>query len=249
MALDQRKRQRKLERKKAKQRAHLAKERQRRQVLTPETPRQMVSVAAEHSYYDVQVSDGLFDVGIGYVLVTRHMPLGGLLTVLFLTDVWCLGVKDVIVRLHREGEYRGLLGKLSERGRLRRVTPEHACKLVTESVAYARKYGLAPHSDYAFAQNIFAGIDPAACADQFQFGQDGKPHYVSGPNDTPERVRQILSTVGPENLHYTIFAGSANTVSRRIDDGTTRAPLLSEFEDLVELDGDDDDWMDDDEPA
>ncbi len=241
MALDQRKRQRKLERKKAKQRAHLAKERERRQMFAPETPRQMVSVATQHPFDDVQVSDGLFDTGMGYVIVTRHMPLGGLFTVLFLIDAWCLGVKDVVVRLHRKGEYRGLLDKMSETGKLRRVTPEYACKLVTESVAYAQRYGLPPHADYGWAQNIFAGADPARCADVFEFGQDGKPYFISGPRDTPERVRQILATVGPENLNYTILAGRSTTPGRRIDDGLPPAPLLSEFEDLVELDGDDDD--------
>jgi hypothetical protein len=208
MALDQRKRQRKLERKKSKQRAHQLKERQRRQMLAPETPRQMVSVATQHPIYDVQVSEQLFDTGMGYVIVTRHMPLGGLFTVLFLMDVWCLGVKDVVARLHREGEYRGLLDKVSETGRLRRAAPEYACKLVTESVGYAHKYGLAPHADYAWAQNIFAGVDPAKCADAFEFGQDGKPHFISGPRDTPERIRAVIATVGPQNMHFTVMGMS-----------------------------------------
>jgi hypothetical protein len=241
MALDQRKRQRKLERKKAKQRAHEAKERERRRELVPDTPRQMVAVAAQHPFYDVLVTDQLFDIGIGYVLVTRHMPLGGLLTVGFLTDVWCLGVKDVFVRLQREGEYRGLVDHFSEKSKLRRVTPEHACKLITEAVAYARKYGLAPHLDYAFAQNIFAGADPAQCPDQFQFGQDGKPYYVSGPYDTPERVQRILSTVGAENLNYMVKVGRASR-SLRLGEEEFVGRLPSDLEGLVLVNDEEDDW-------
>jgi len=227
MALDQRKRQRKLEKKKAKQRANQAKERHRRQILAPEIPRQMVAVAAHQPLLETHASSELFTAGIGFVVVVRRMPLGGQLAVLFLVDAWCLGVKDVVVKRVAEGECRALLERVGENFPLQRVAPSYACKLVAESVAYARKYGLAPHADHAWAQEILAGIDPAECLETFEFGQDGKPFFVSGPADTPERIRAVIATVGLENMNYMVQAGRSELPSIVLDNE------LADFDDAI----------------
>ena len=38
------------------------------------------------------------------------------------------------------------------------------------------------------------GIDVLG-TETFPFGRDGKPFYVSGPNDSPTRIRRILDTL------------------------------------------------------
>jgi len=77
--------------------------------------------------------------------------------------------------------------------------------------AYARDLGLDAHPDYAFARRIFADIDPAVCSRDFTFGQEGKPLYVSGPNETEadsRRIMDILSKkLGPDGFHYVLHVG------------------------------------------
>jgi hypothetical protein len=48
-----------------------------------------------------------------------------------------------------------------------------------------------PHPDYRQARLLLAGIDPALCTDTFTFGKDGKPFYISGPHDSPEKFKII----------------------------------------------------------
>jgi hypothetical protein len=86
-----------------------------------------------------------------------------------------------------ESDYRSKL-----RGGLRDMTPAAVRKLVEGAVAYARGFGFAPHPDYYKACPIFGDIDAAACTEQFEFGKDGKPFFIAGPNETPERCRRIM---------------------------------------------------------
>jgi hypothetical protein len=70
--------------------------------------------------------------------------------------------------------------------------PAAARKLIESAVQYAHSLGLRPHPDYLKAKLIFGGIDSSECTEEFEFGKDGKPFFVAGPYDTPERCRQIL---------------------------------------------------------
>jgi len=102
---------------------------------------------------------------------------------------------------------------------------------VEGAVEYARNLGFAPHEDYQGARLIFGDIDATSCTEEFVYGRDGKPMFIAGPNDSPARCRQIISTMnahlGPQGHHYLM----------PVSDGD---PLLEELE-LIESDGGDDD--------
>src|SRR5262249_58183670 len=78
-------------------------------------------------------------------------------------------------------------------------------------VGSAGGFGIQPHPDYQKARLLFGGIDPGECAETFEYGKDGKPFFVAGPNDTPERSRQIVrmleQSCGPDGFHYLIPFG------------------------------------------
>ena len=52
-------------------------------------------------------------------------------------------------------------------------------------------WGFRPHRDFQDAQLLLAGIDPSQCGEEFQFGQNGRPLYIRGPSESPERARLI----------------------------------------------------------
>ena len=83
--------------------------------------------------------------------------------------------------------------------------PAYARKLVNEAAAYAADLGLPPPPDFHAIERLFGEVDAAACTETFTFGQDGKPLYVPGPNDTPARIRQVLARLqarlGPDGYH------------------------------------------------
>lgn len=80
------------------------------------------------------------------------------------------------------------------------------------AAAYARGLGFSPHPNYHKAKLLFGTIDPGECAEEFEFGKDGMPFFISGPNDTVERCRQIVSTLthscGPGGFHYFVGVGN-----------------------------------------
>ena len=90
------------------------------------------------------------------------------------------------------------------------IAPSYARKLVEECVRYAEEIRLPPHKDYQKAKRIFGDIDSGNCAANFAFGKDGKPFFVSGPKDTPQRCREIIEILerncGSGNYDYIIVA-------------------------------------------
>jgi hypothetical protein len=89
-----------------------------------------------------------------------------------------------------------------------RLQPAAARKLVEDAVAYAASLGLSAHSQYSRARQIFGSIDAADSDRQFEFGQDGKPFFISGPRDSPGRCQSILGIlrerVGEGNFEYVV---------------------------------------------
>ena len=95
-----------------------------------------------------------------------------------------------------------------------RETFDPACakKLVEGALAYAESLGFAPARDFRKARRVLSGIDASACPLDFTFGRDGKPCYVEGPDDTPERVDRVLAVLNGrfgEDGYETILAGGS----------------------------------------
>lgn len=208
MALDQRKRQRKLEKRKAKQKS------QQRAVALRQ-PRdlsaQLRRTADAPFLHCVTIAD-LWREGIGHVLVSRKLPNQQVAFVNFLLDIYCLGVKNVIVDIAAKDRYeREMYGKLRREYELKRLSPECARKLVEGAVDYAADLGLSPHRDYRKGRVIFGDVDATACSREFEYGQDGKPLFIAGPHDGPARCQRIMETLtascGPDGFHFIMPLG------------------------------------------
>jgi hypothetical protein len=174
------------------------------------------------------MSAELFDHGIGYVILTRRLKAGDVLYTNFLLDVWCLGVKDVIVQVLPASVYHEQVGALEEQFELEDITPACARKLVEGAVEFAAKHGLAPHPDYRIGQLAFADVNAAECHQEFEYGQDGKAFYVAGPHDSVARSRQIANAIkaaDPES-HYMV----------PIHESMVGEARLPEWEDVMVID-------------
>jgi hypothetical protein len=159
------------------------------------------------------------------VLVSRRLPSGNVAFAVFLVDVYCLGVKDVFFNVASRTQYDAkMYGKMFTEYEPVELKPEAARKLIEGAVEYARGLGLPPHPDYRKAAAIFGGIDASSCTDSFSYGKDGKPLFIAGPYDSPERCIQILDTVaahcGPNGPHYSMpmekmraMLGAGRTIS------------------------------------
>jgi hypothetical protein len=156
-----------------------------------------------------RVSESLFAVGMGYVVLGRTISPTKVAMAAFLLDVYCLGAKDgFFVEVDREKFEEMVEGMAQAAGPF--IDTDAACarKLVEGAVAYAERLGFAPHDDYAPAHALFGDIDADTCPTAYAFGRDGKPCYIPGPHDTPARIRKILRTltekVGEGNFDYVL---------------------------------------------
>ncbi|MCZ6671898.1 MAG: hypothetical protein O7C75_03060, partial [Verrucomicrobia bacterium] len=86
------------------------------------------------------------------------------------------------------------------------LKPASARNLVEGAVAYAKQFGFAPHRDYQKGKRVFGGISVDDFDQTFEYGQDGKPFFIQGPYETPQRVDQIIASLtrncGEDNFHY-----------------------------------------------
>lgn len=182
-------------------------------------------------------SDSLLSTGMGHVVVARFKSGGRVELGVFLLDTYCLGVKNAFFHACDEAELADLLDRFfSSSGELEEHSGAWGRKLVEGAAAYARRLGFAPHRHYKRAARVLGGIDPKACTDTFVFGQNGKPFFIAGPNDTPARCRLIISVltkkVGADGFHFTMPANHDEFAAFFDED---------EDEDEAEADEDEDD--------
>lgn len=213
MPVDPRKRQKQQERRAAKRKS-------KAQQLVKEKLAgigERLTAAAKYPVLHCWAGEGLWKNGLGQVTLSRQLPNGSVAFAVFLVDRSCLGVKDAFSRITSRFDYdsqiaRKMHGEMAGRP----ISPATARKLVEKAVEYAESLGLHPHPDYHKAKPIFGTINASECTEEFEFGQDGKPHFVVGPHDTPERCRRILKALeehcGPGEFHYTMPADLADEV-------------------------------------
>jgi hypothetical protein len=173
--------------------------------------------------YECFASAEMFDVGIGNVLISRQREEEGLIAAsVFLVDLFCLGVKNALFHVMPPLGYEATLLGLQMTGDLMEIPPECARKLVEGAVAYAEDLGFSPHPDYRIAHQIFGDIDKRECETSFEFGKDGKPLYVSGPNETPGDIQKILNQLerrcGPDDFHYLIMGDAIEVMEDDFDE-------------------------------
>ncbi|MFO0967400.1 MAG: hypothetical protein U0793_17715 [Gemmataceae bacterium] len=216
MATDPRKRQKKLAKK-------VAKRKEKHHLLIREKClglAERLAAASRHPILHAGIASTLWNQGIGQAYLSRELPNGSIAFATFLIDRYCLGVKnahaDIVGRFSYESDF---LPRVKD---AETAAPAKVRKLVEDAVEYARKLGFAPHPDYHKAKAIFGDIDPAACDETFEFGKDGKPLFINGPYDTPDRCRQIISTLersrGRDGYHFVVGGPATSAALSEEDD-------------------------------
>jgi hypothetical protein len=165
----------------------------------------------------------LFEQGIGWVIVARFKSGGTRVEAgIFLVDVFCLGVKLTIYESCERQDYlERIRGHYQTEFPMVAVEPERARKVVEQAAQYAQGLGFAAHSDYKKAARVFGGLRTEQCAQQFTFGNKGKPFYRRGPRETEEQARRIVwhleKRCGAGNYHYLVSLGDSRDISRILE--------------------------------
>lgn len=133
-----------------------------------------------------------------------------IVSVAYLVDYWCLGVKDVIPprSLGKSGyeQFKQLcMGRFDEP--FIDISLEQAQSIIYGAVDYARSLGLEPARDFDKKAQQHLGPKPETLI-PIEFGKEGKPMYFSGPYDDAEKIiKTLAANVGPDNFEYVMAIG------------------------------------------
>jgi len=176
----------------------------RRQLARANSPDPTIRLAAADRWPVIAslVQENTWTDGIGHAIIARRTPQGLLAFGIFLVDVFCMGVKNTLWRVDGPDAYRHMVDQIEKRGKLKTVSPEYVSKLVHCAADYAQALDIKPHADFRHVRLLLEGIDPSKCPDAMEFGQNGKPYYIAGPNESPYRVRELIERVTAVGGHF-----------------------------------------------
>jgi hypothetical protein len=154
------------------------------------------------------LSENLFDIGMGSLVLARGSTVGPVVVGAFLLDTFCRGVKDVYLRMIEREQLADHLDLLNEATPLVEVDPSHARKLLGALVEWSGALGIQQHRDFPAVERLFGDVDPQACDAEFVFGRGGKPLFMSGPSESPSLthrlVEQMRKRLGSDGFDYIV---------------------------------------------
>jgi hypothetical protein len=163
-----------------------------------------LSINGHSEWHDTgadQSTDGL----VTAFVARRCRHRRGATVCVYLLDVYCLGVKNAMgPDTIDEQALRRLTDHVFSGYPAPPITApiELVRDLVLGAAEYARRLGFAPHPDFEQAR---AHLAPWAGPSAITFRHNGKPTYISGPHDDPNRVLHTLHrAVGRTGFNYTI---------------------------------------------
>lgn len=202
---------------------------QRNVRLNPSNRQVILSAALRAPWIGCYVGGG---AGMQTVYAIRQTRSGSVASV-FLVDTYCLGIKDAffIKNFDMEG-FRNRTAQMESKS----VSPEYALKFIQDAIAFAKNIGFDPSSQTGLCKMIFGNVDPTTCSEEFVFGLNGKPTYMSGPYDSPDKQQSILETLGKLGTDGYSFALGGSLGEER----------FSDYEESDDDEDYDDDYNDDD---
>jgi hypothetical protein len=146
--------------------------------------------------------------GLSQIFVTR-MERNNYLVCSYLVDYWCLGVKSTFgPRKMDARKYESIVQQSYDRFEedYREISLVQAQSIIFGAFDYADRLGLKPDPDFERSK-VQLGQRPEQLI-EIEFGQNGKPMYVNGPYDNPDKIIDTLRrSVGEGNFHYLMMMG------------------------------------------
>jgi hypothetical protein len=188
---------------KAQKRKQVVAQKRRAEALEASLPARVLRAAnapIQHCF----LSESLFEIGMGTLVLARgatriHVEFSS-----FLLDTFCLGIKDVMFESVDGEVFEDYMEATEAESPMVDVDPACARKLLRDLAAWSQSIGFAPHRDFAAVERIFGDVSADASDAVFRFGRDGKPVYIPGPSDSApliqRRIAQLQKHLGDDGF-------------------------------------------------
>ena len=157
---------------------------------TNEAPRALIQRSAEFPLSQCAINADWQAQGLATIFVVRHLPNQKFIFGSYLVDTLCLGLKDTFCNANLPAQtIHSMFSSVPMQ--MEPIEYEDARSLILGGIAYARKLGFEPNTDWKDSQHIVEPERPFSA--KFEFGMAGKPMYVTGPHDDPVEILSKLS--------------------------------------------------------
>jgi hypothetical protein len=194
---------------KAQRRKQVVAQKRRAELLDASLPARVLRAAHEPIQYCF-LSEGIFEIGIGTLVLARGATPHRLALSSFLIDVFCLGIKDVMFESVDRDFFSKYMEATGAGSPMVAVDPGDSRKLLRDLAAWSQSIGFAPHRNFAAVERIFGDVNADDSEAAFQFGRGGKPVYIRGPNDSASlirrRIAQLQKCLGNDGFGFEVAA-------------------------------------------
>ena len=172
----------------------------------------ILTKARKLEFHECLINEDWTESGLATIFATRKMPSGNYLTGLYLTDVFCLGLKNTLYKFNQsEEEYEELCEQTgrSNQASFVEISPTEAHNIIYGAIDYAEELGFKPNKSFSVTEHI---LDPDLIdegIDDIEFGKEGQPFFIQGPNDNVPRIMSKLThAVGEDGFTFIANEGS-----------------------------------------
>ncbi len=103
-----------------------------------------------------------------------------------------------------EVEHERFKDRIHQESSLINAHPRLAHRIIYGAIEYAKDIGFEPHKDFKLSRFVLDEPTEVDLSCQAEFGKDGKPFYIAGPDDNADYISNELSKrIGEGNFHFT----------------------------------------------
>ena len=208
MARDEKKRQQKLMRKRQKQKR---KKKRASQIAAASTDTSIIRRARHYPIHECLISRDWQENGIAVIIIARRQSESKIVCGVYMVDLYCLGVKDTSCRANLSlYEYRNdFRARFVDEGGATAGSVELAHQIIFGAIDFAASLDLPPHEDFQLSRHVLEEREDIPPNETIEFGKDGKPFYIAGPDDPVGRIlKHLESRLGEDGFHFMYGEGS-----------------------------------------
>lgn len=153
------------------------------------------------------INDDWESSGMGNVLVIRVHKNGNYTIGYYLVDLKCLGVERTSFMFNEPESLLDTLINNPVGMAFSEIDYILGHNIIFGGIKFAESYGIKPHRLWSVTEYILEPDDDSIPILDIEFGENGKPHFIAGPDDDDHRINQVLNTLntsaGPGHFYFT----------------------------------------------
>lgn len=205
MAVNQKRRQKRLMKRRRKDRAR-SKEQTASVPYTLLSTKKKILTSREVPINECLINPSWRENGLATILLSRRQPDGQIVFGVYMVDILCLGLKNTFCNADvSELEYKTeVQPRMNQNQEMVECSIPLAHHIIYGSIEFASQFGFKPHKDFKLSRHVLDDRDSIQpCTENVEFGKDGEPMFVSGPYDDVEYVmKKLTSEAGEGNFSF-----------------------------------------------